>query len=281
MILVTGATGSIGRYVVGHLTNRGSNFKALVRDRVRGEALGCPYAVADFNVPETLGPAFAGAERVLLNGAVDEAMVRQQQAVVDAAKVAGVKHIVRVSAAGASAKSDRQINVWHAKIDAHLEASGVAWCLLRPTYFMQNIFGSAPSIRSEGKLYGGFRDGRLALIDCSDIAACAAVLLTEPASSRQAFVITGRETLSFAEVAATLSARLGRPVTYINRPSSEVVASMISRGMAPSIADSFGKMIESFASGGASTITTSVQDITGREPRTLDDFLNDNLDRFR
>jgi NAD(P)H dehydrogenase (quinone) len=281
MILVTGASGSIGRYVVRHLADRGAKFKAFVRDRGKGELLGCPYVIGDFDEPETIRSALAGVERVFLNGAVDEAMVRQQTSVVDASRAAGGKLVVRLSAAGAGPTSDRAINRWHAEIDAHLEASRIAWTLLRPTFFMQNLFSSANSVRGEGTLYGGFRDGRLAAIDCDDIARCGAVLLTEPASCGHAFVLTGRETFSFADVAAKLSARLGKAVTYVDRPVRDIVASMKSRGLAPNIADSFGQMMESFASGGASTITSCVKDITGREPRTLDDFLTDNLDRFR
>jgi uncharacterized protein YbjT (DUF2867 family) len=191
-------------------------------------------------------------------------MVRQQKAVVDAAKVAGVKQIVRVSAMGASTKSDRAINVWHAELDMYLEASGVEWSVLRPTYFMQNLIRNAHSIRSEGRLYGGFREGRLAFIDCSDVAACAAALLSGPLGSSQSLAITGREALSFADVAARLSARLGRPIAYINRSVTEIVESMIAGGMASSIAESFSKMVESFANGGASAVTTGVLDITGQ-----------------
>lgn len=107
------------------------------------------------------------------------------------------------------------------------------------------------------------------------------MLLTRDTPSRGAFVVTGRETLSFADVAAKLSAKLGRPVSYIDRPVAGVVAAMKQRGMAPSIADSFGKMMQSFANGGASAITPTVEELTGREPRTVDDFLDDHLDSFR
>ena len=281
MILVTGATGSIGEHVVRQLAARGAAFTALVRDRGRGARLGCPLAVGDFDAPDTLRAALEGAERVLLNGSVDEGMARRQKAVIDAARAAGVAQIVRVSAAGTSAESDRAIHRWHAEIDEHLAASGVAWSLLQPTYFMQNLLGSAASIRATGKLHGAFRDGRLAAIDCADIAACAAVLLTAPIRSGDAFVLTGREAFSFGDVAASLSAKLGKHVEYVDHPPGELVASMLSRGMAPTIAESFGKMMEAFASGGASLITSGVEHVTGREARSFDEFLTDNLDAFR
>jgi uncharacterized protein YbjT (DUF2867 family) len=281
MILVTGATGSVGRYVVQHLQDRGAELKVLVRSEERGRALGVPYVVADLSDPATLAPAFAGARRLFLNGPVDEAMVRQQSGAIDAAVAAGVTQIVRVSATGSSTMSDRAINRWHGELDGYVEKSGIPSALLRPTFFTQNLLNSARSIRSEGRLYGAFGQGRLAFIDCSDIAACAAVLLTRATPPRGAFALTGREALSFADVAARMSAKLGRPVSYVDRPVADVVAAMTGQGMAPSIADSFGKMMQSFAQGGASAIAPTVKELVGRDPRTVDDFLDDHLDQFR
>jgi uncharacterized protein YbjT (DUF2867 family) len=281
MILVTGATGRIGRHVVQHLRGRGAELKAMVRAEERGRALGVPYVVADLNDPGTLAPALAGVRRLLLNGPVDEAMVRQQSAAIDAAIAAGVTQIVRVSAAGSSTTSDRAINRWHGELDDRLEQSGIPSVLLRPTFFTQNLLNSAQTVRSEGRLYGAFGAGRLAFIDCRDIAECAAVVLMRATPPRGVFALTGPEALSFADVAVRLSTRLGRPVTYVDRPVDEVVAAMTRRGMASSIADSFGKMMQSFARGGASAITSTVEELVGRAPRTVDAFLDDHLEQFR
>ena len=277
MHLVIGAIGAVGRHVVRQL--HGTAVRALVRGQDRGEALGVPYVVADLDDPATLALAMAGVDRVFLNGPVDERMARQQIAAIDAARAAGVARIVRLSAAGASTASDRPLNRWHGEVDDHLARSGVSAALLRPTFFAQNLLRSAASVRAEGRLYGGFGAGRLAFLDCRDIAACAVALLA--ASSTGAFVLTGREALSFADVAAKLTARLGRPIAYVDRPVAEIVAAMQQRGMAPSLAESFGKMMQSFASGGASAITPTVEAVTGRAPRTVDEFLDDHLDAFR
>jgi uncharacterized protein YbjT (DUF2867 family) len=208
-------------------------------------------------------------------------MVRQQTAAVDAAIDAGVRHIVRVSSAGAAFSSDRAISRWHAAVDAHVERSGAAFALLRPTFFTQNLLNSGESVRKERRLYGAFGRGRLAFVDCLDIAECAAVLLDGPAETRGALLLTGRETLSFDEVAGKLSERLGRSIDYVDRPVAEIVASMKARGVPETMADSFGKMMAFFSSGGASSVTSTVKDLTGRDARTVDDFLDDNIDRFR
>jgi len=285
MILVTAATGSIGRFAVGELARTATAFTALVRDPARGAALGAPHVVGDFDDPPTLAAALAGVDRVLLNGAVGESMIRQQCAVIDAARAAGVTRIVRISAAGAGTDADRAINRWHGAIDEHLAASGIPWLALRPTFFTQNLLMSAASVRRTSALHGGFGTGRLAMIDCRDIAACAIAALTSGASGATPLgttpLLTGSEQVSFADVAARLSARLGRPIAYVDHPPHELVAGMIARGMAETVAGSFGAMMASFATGGASAITPAVAELTGVPPRTFDDFLTDNIDAFR
>jgi len=280
MIIVTGATGSIGAHVVQHLRNH-VDLRVLVLTEERGKELGAPYVVADFNDPRTLAPAFKGAQRLFLNGPVDEAMARQQKNAVDAAIAAGVTRIVRVSAAGSSVTSDRAISRWHGEVDGYIESSGLSFALLRPTFFMQNLLKSSQSVRSEGQLYGGFGQGRLAFIDCRDIAEYGAVLLTEAVHLSGAFVLTGRETLSFVDVATKLSAKLDRSVSYVDRPGAELVTAMKSRGVPASIAESFGKMMQAISTGGAAAITSTVKDLTGHEPRTVDDFLKDHLHQFQ
>ncbi|MFE8600695.1 SDR family oxidoreductase [Archangium violaceum] len=281
MILVTGATGAIGRYLVHQLLQEGVPFRALVRDAARGRGLGCEYVVGDFDAPDTLRAALVGVDRLLLNGSVHEAMAGQQKRVVDAAAQAGVAHIVKISAAEASAHSERSINRWHADIEQHLEASGIAWSSLRPTFFMQNLLGYAPAIQQEGRIHGAYGSGRLAMVDCSDIAACAAALLTGSVGSPGVFVVTGPEALTFTQVAERFTTALGKPVTYMDRPVEYFVDALRTRGVPEPIADSFGKMMRAFAADAAAELTPVVRKLTGRPPRTLDTFLAQHLEVFR
>ncbi len=281
MILVTGATGSIGQYLVRHLTTAGAPFKALVRDEAKGQALGCDYVVGDFDQPATLRAALAGVDRLFLNGPASPAMVRQQQTAIDAAKSAGVARIVKVSAPEASPTATRIINQWHGQIDASLEASGVGWALLQPGYFMQNFLANTATVKNDGKLYGAFKDGRVAFIDCDDIAACGAALLTGSGPRYTAFVLTGPEALTLAEVARTLSAHLGTTVTYVDLPVAQVVASMVARGMPVQIAENLGALMTALAAGAGARTTTAVEELTGRAPRTFDAFVADNVGAFR
>ncbi len=281
MILVTGATGSIGQYLVRHLTTAGAPFKALVRDETKGHALGCDYVVGDFDQPATLRAALTGVDRLFLNSPANPAMVRQQQAAIDAAVAASVAHIVRVSAPEASPHATLSMGRWHGEIDAHLTASGVGWSLLQPSYFMQNFLNNAATITSDGKIFGAFKDGRVAFIDCDDIAACGATLLMGSDPRQAAFMLTGPEALTFAEVAQTFSTRLGKTVTYVDLPVAQVVASMAARGMPAPLADDLGTIMAAMAASTGTKTTTAVEDLTGRAPRTLDAFVAANVGAFR
>ncbi|NTX36890.1 MULTISPECIES: SDR family oxidoreductase [unclassified Myxococcus] len=280
-ILVTGATGSIGSQVIQQLRARDASFRAFVRDRSKGESLGGDFVVGDFDSPESLRAALQGVDRVLLNGTPSEGLVRQHRAVIDAAKQAGVSHVVRISTRGASTTTDFLVGRWHGEADAYLEASGLGWTALRPTYFMQNLLRNAESIRNGGRFFGAFGTGRIAFIDSGDIARSAVAQLTHASPHSGAHSLTGPEALTFDEFAAKLSARLGKPVAYVDRPVSEVIENMRAQGFPEAMLGSFKGMFEAFAKGAASQLATGVKDLTGTEPRTLDAFLADHAESFR
>ena len=281
MILVTGATGSIGRYLVGRLAEQGRPLRALVRDSAKGKTLGgVPFVVGDFDDLSSIAEALSGVDTLFLNGAVGLRMARQQIDVINCAVARGVTRIVRISAAGANATSDRAINRWHASVDDHLARTDIAWSLLKPTIFMQALLGSAPAVASTSTLSGGFGSGQLAFIDCKDIATCAAALLVRHSPSRDLHWVTGPQAVSFGEIADKLSARLGRPIRYQSRKPDELVAAMIARGMAPEVADSFGRMMAAFGDGGVSPVTDAVEKLIGHPPRTIDHFIDDHIHQF-
>jgi NAD(P)H dehydrogenase (quinone) len=281
MILVFGATGTIGRPLVRMLAARGAPFRALVRTRDQGERLGCAYAVGDLDDPAGLAAALEGVDRVFLNGPPGPAMARQQAGAIDAAKRAGAAHIVKLSTRGASPESSVALARAHAEVEAHLRGSGLGWSTLRPASFMQNFFRHADDIKREGKFFGAYGEGRVAFLDAEDIAAAAAALLVGDARPGSSFVLTGGEALTHAEVARLFSARLGRPVAYVDRPVEQAVADLIGRGVPAEFARGLGAMMASMAAGAAAQTTDAVFELTGQPPRTFDQFLADNLDAFR
>ncbi|MDT0265693.1 SDR family oxidoreductase [Streptomyces sp. DSM 44915] len=272
MILVTGATGTIGRQLVGLLRERGAPFRALVRDAAQGRALDCPFVVGDFDEPASVAAALAGVDRLLLNsgGALPvpgpQPMVRQQTAVLDAAGAAGVSHVVKVSAWRPSPAAKLSVR-GHWEIERHLIASGVPYSLLRPTGYMQNFFTGEGGFTAADAVSGPYGAGRVAYIDAHDIAACAAVLLTGPGAEDRAYDITGPEALNHAEIAAKLG------VPFHDQTPAEAGAGLRARGLPDWFVDDLLWLYADLAAGGASEVTTAVEELTGRPPRTFDAFL--------
>ena len=165
MILVTGATGNVGSALVGELKAAGADFKALVRNPEKAEALkadGVEVVMGDLGKPDTLAAALEGVDKVFLLSSVAPEMAEVQINLIDAAKESGSPHIVRMSAVKASSDSPMRIGRLHAEADAYLEASGLPYTILRPHFFMQNVMMGAQSVAAEGKLYMSFAKGELA-----------------------------------------------------------------------------------------------------------------------
>ena len=144
----------------------------------------------------------------------------------------GRPHVVKFSGLGAGV-ADTAIQRQHAETDALLQASGLPYTILRPNSFFQNLLLSAGTIKDHGAFYLPMRDGKQSLVDVRDVATVAVKVLTEPGHEGQVYEITGPESLSYAEVAATLSRVLGRPVRYVDVPPEVARDSMLRAGMPP------------------------------------------------
>jgi NAD(P)H dehydrogenase (quinone) len=281
VILVTGATGSIGRQLVRDLRERRLPFLALVRSRDKGRELGCDFTVGDFDDPGSIGRALRGVDRLFLNagGAVpadgDQPMIRQQEAAIDAAKAAGVSQVVKVSVLGAR-QGGRLATGAHWRIEQHLKESGLAWSVLQPSGFMQNFLTGAGAFTMDGKLIDGYGGAPVSYIDCYDIAACAAVLLSGPARHAESFVLTGPEPLTYADITEKLSAALGRTVEHVTLPPGEVAVALKACGLPAHFADDIVALGREVAQGSLAATTSAVHDLTGRAPRTFTQFIEVN-----
>ncbi|MFF0623734.1 SDR family oxidoreductase [Streptomyces sp. NPDC004296] len=272
MILVTGATGTIGRHLVRELAEADVPFRALVRDARKGKELGCEFVVGDFDEPTSVVSALKGVDRLLLNsgGALPvpgpQPMVRQQTRVIDAARAVGVSWVVKVSAWQPGPDTKLSVRA-HWEIEQHLKASGLRWSSLQPTGYMQNFFTGEGGFTHGGTLAGPYGAGRVAYIDAYDIAACAAVLLTGPIGGGETYALTGPEALTHGEIAA----KLALPFRDLTR--QEAAEGLRAQGLPDWFADDLLQLYADMAAGSMSGVTTAVRDLTGRAPRTFDEFL--------
>ncbi|MFB7633527.1 NAD(P)H-binding protein [Streptomyces sp. NPDC056149] len=272
MILVTGATGTIGRHLVRALAESGTRFRALVRDTAKGRELGCEFAVGDFDDPASVAAALRGVDRLLLNSggalpiAGQQPMVRQQASAIDLARAAGVTQVVKVSAwqPGPAAKLSVRA---HWEIEEHLKASGLGWSMLQPTGYMQNFFTGEGGFAHGSAVAGPYGTGRVAYIDAYDVAACAAALLTGPPRDSATYALTGAEALTHEEIAGKLG------VPFRDLPPQEAAAELRATGLPDWFVEDLLWLYADLASGGMSEVTTAVRDLTGRAPRTFDGFL--------
>ncbi len=172
MILVTGGTGTVGSEVVKQLASLGTKFRVLARNP--DKAIKSPNVEVmrgDLADAVALGRALQGVDKLFLLTNSTPQTVELQSGVIAAARKAGVKHVVRLSVPGADLASPIQLARWHAQTDQELKKSGLAWTLLQPGYFMQNVLGSAATIKKDGAFYGCMGQGKAAVVDARDIAA--------------------------------------------------------------------------------------------------------------
>ena len=209
MILVTGANGLTGSAVIREFSRQQAPVRALVRSRQKAQAIANLPAVelvtGDMQRPETLGGAFAGVDRVLVISSSDDQMVATQSAFIEAAKKAGLRHVVKLSGLNASLTSPFPFNRMHAEIERYLERSGVAWTHLRPSQFMTEYLRELPTIVAQSAFFLPLEDARLAPVDVEDIAKAAVALLRTSGHEEKRYEMTGPEALTMTEIAEQIS----------------------------------------------------------------------------
>jgi uncharacterized protein YbjT (DUF2867 family) len=282
MFLIIGANGNIGSQLVKQLLADNQKVRVLVRDKKKAEAFGDKVEVAlgDVGDPASLDKAFQGVSAAFVLTTA-EAILQEKNAY-DAAKKAGVKHLVKLAAAGATVGSPIKLSDMHGQSEQALKQSGLDYTILESITYMSNTMGSIPTIKGEGKMYGSFKEGRVPFIDTADVAATAAAILKSPAShAGQTYFLTGPEPLTQAQMAEKLSKAIGKEVAYVDIPSSALAENLKKAGFPAWYADDFAKMSDWFATDSAATPSDTVEKITGRKPRTFDAWLTDNAAAFK
>jgi uncharacterized protein YbjT (DUF2867 family) len=288
VILVTGATGRPGSAVIQEFARQRMPVRALVRDRSKAEALhaleGVEVAYGDMLWPETLGDALADVDRVLMITNAGPQMLETQATFIDAAKKAGVGHIVKFSGKestdGFEPEKFRSTRS-HEQIQWYLIASGMSWTILRPSQFMHVYFEEVPDIVASGELRLPLGDTTLAPIDIDDIAKVAYAVLTTPGHEGRTYAMTGPEALTMADAARHISDAIGKPVRYLDVSAEDKQRAWLEAGYPPPRASAFTQLFEERRRLGRSTVDLTTHRRFGIEPTTFAQFARRNADIFR
>jgi uncharacterized protein YbjT (DUF2867 family) len=278
LVLVTGAFGNVGTFVVEHLLARGLRVRTGELDPARAgrRAPDAEAVQLDLTDPTTFTPALAGVDRVFLIRPPAIARVGPTlNAFVDAAVTNGVTHVVFSSVAGA--ETNRIVP--HHRIETHLTGSGMGWTLLRPGFFAQNLATAyRTDIRDHDRLYVPAADGRVAFVDTRDLGELAAVVLADPAPhAGHGYTLTGPRAVAFAEVAALLTDLLGRPIRY--QPASALGYLRHLGDLGPPVPQRLVQTVLHIGlrRGDAAQVDPTLSRLLGRPARTLADYVSDHL----
>lgn len=277
-VLVTAATGTVGRHVVEALADTDATVRAASRDPSRaGERFEPGTAVEfDFARPETWGRALEGVDAVFLVRPPGVA-VEELTAFVDAAARVGVDRLAYLSTLGA----DRNPLIPHYRIERHIESADIDYCFLRASFFCQNleeVHGEA--IREADEIFLPAGSGATSFVDARDVGAVGARVLTESGHRNRAYDVTGPEALTYEEVAELFTEVLDRPVRYADPSIPAFVARELSRGRAPGFVALMIGIYTTARLGLAGRVTDDVEELLGRPPRTVREYLEDYADEF-
>jgi len=284
MILITGASGTVGGAVSEEVRKADKAFRAMYRSEedARNAPAGVSTVIADFSSKESIKTVLADVDTVFLVCSPIPALVELESNVIDACRESGVKHLVLNSALGAG-DYPKSFPRWHRVVEQRLEASGLAYTILRPNSFMQNILAyNAPSIRAQGAFYAAMGNARIAFLDVRDIARVAVGTLVSPREhAGKTYDLNGPEAVTYAELAERISRVAKRPVEYVDIPEAAQRKSMLDLGMPEWQVNALLELQQYYTSGQGGDVTDVLPRLLGRSPVKLDQFLEEFKDHFR
>jgi len=280
-ILITGATGTVGRHVTKLLWQRGAAVRAAVRDQSKANK---PWrhdvdtVTFDFENERTFAAALAGVKKVFLLPPLLPNQLELMNRFVDSAKRAGVAHIVKLSVIGLD-ETQYTLGGWHGANEQRIRESGLAFTFLRPNSFMQNFINHfAPR---DGAIYLPWGNGTASFVDTRDVARVAAEALTTEEHGGRIYTLTGPAALSMPEVAQILSEAAGREINYVDVPEEAAHDGMVQAGLPQWLTDAIMELHAINKQSRWSVVTSDIEIVTGRPASTFSQFARDYADDFR
>jgi NAD(P)H dehydrogenase (quinone) len=280
VILVTGATGQVGYHLMEELADAGAEATAMVRVEAKAADLpGSPqHVVASLDDPPST-EVLQAFDRVFLLSPAHQGQVELETIFIDALVAAGHRpHVVKIALDGfQDPDSDVRFMRTHRQIAVHLDATGLPVTYLAPNLFMENLLEAADTIRDQGTIFAPAGQGRIGFVAASDVARVAARILTDDGSGHedQTYVLTGPEALSYADVAARVSAVFAREVDYDDLAEAMAKEQMQASGLSPWQVDGNLELFEWIRHGATDSVTSTVRDLTGDDPQPIEDWLSE------
>ena len=284
MILITGATGKTGSATAKSLGEKGETFRALIRNEEKKEgleSLGGEVVIGSIENTEVVNQSMQGVKTVLVLLPNSESQLALEKQLVDSAKQAGVERIVKMSSIEATPDATSPIPKLHLESEEYIKQSGLAWTMIKPNFYMQNLLASAGTIKEQGKIFLPMGEGKTGMIDTTDVGKVLAKVLSEDGHESMNHEITGPEILSFYEVAEIFSQVLGKQVDYVDVPMDaykETLGQFLTNQWH---LDAVIDLFKGIAEGGIEDKTDTFNELMGETPKSLSQFLVENSFIFK
>jgi uncharacterized protein YbjT (DUF2867 family) len=281
MILVTGATGNVGREVVAQLLDAGANIRVMTRNPATAHFdLRVQTVRGDFEDSRSLLEA-VGAVDSIFSLAAGPSIELYEARLVEAARSARVQRIVKLSVLGAGGSSGGDgVLAWHSAGESAIRRSGMAWTILRPGVFMSNAQFWNGDIKRYGKVFSNFEEGRIAAIHPKDIASVAVHALTTSGHDGKIYPLTGPEALTIREQVSLLAKAINKSIEVVPIGDDDARNVMVRSGMPSYLLEALLPFSPAIRSGAASQVLGTVEEVTGKKPRTFVEWAHENATLF-
>lgn len=279
-------SGNVGTPVALELAKLGVQVTLAVRTPMAAlelDKLGIRQVPFDINSVESMTNALKSHDAFFSLTPLVENLIEAGGKAVQAAKLAGIKKIVRSSAQGAGPDARIDLGRWHYAVEKAVEDSGIPFTILRPANFMQNYlnYGTPETIKARNAFYSPLGEAKVSPIDTRDISAVAARVLVDPGHEGKRYELTGGESLSNAEIAELFSRALGRKISHISIPESAASEAMAKAGTPPWLVHLLTELNAIAKAGYLAAVKPDTEMILKRKPLRFAQFIHDHLATFK
>jgi uncharacterized protein YbjT (DUF2867 family) len=236
--------------------------------------------MADFDDAGAVAAALDGVTSAYLVTPSSAEAETQQTRFAELAAAAGLEHLVKLSQFAADVSSPVRFLRYHAAVEQRIRGLGIGYTFLRPNLYFQGLLAFRHSIAKEGRFFAPIGESRVSAVDVRDIAAVAAVVLTEPGHLGQTYTITGPAAITHAQIADAVGKAIAQDVAFVDVPPDAFATALRSTGMPAWQVEGLVEDYAHYARGEAAAVHSTVEDLTGVKPRDIVAFARDYAGAF-